>query len=99
MENVWNPLGRTFSESGDAAGLDFTARWYFQVPWDEVTPEWQTLLLSGGANTGFNRLVDQHLESLLPQVERVIIPGASHEMFLDDRAASAAAILDFFRRH
>jgi non-heme chloroperoxidase len=133
MENVWKPLAEAFTEGGDAAGLDFTARWYFGVPWEGVTPEWQTLfsdnaaewhalavsphtfpkleydrvreltiptlLLSGGANQGFNRLVDGHLERLLPNVERVVIPDASHEMFLDDPAASAGAMLDFFRRH
>lgn len=134
MEGVWTPLARAFTEGGTAAGLDFTARWYFEVPWEEVTPEWQTLfsrnaeewhalavsahtfpklapermraltvptlLLSGGKNAlGFNNLVDGHLERLLPNAERVVIPGASHEMFLDDRAASATAMLEFFRRH
>lgn len=43
MANVWEPLARAFSEEGTTGGLDFTARWYFQVPWEEVTPEWQTL--------------------------------------------------------
>lgn len=133
MARVWEPLAVTFAEGGTTAGLDFTARWYFQVPWEEVAPEWQTLfsdnveewhalavsdstypaldfdrvraltvptlLLSGGGNTGFNRLIDAHLARLLPDVERVIIPEASHEMFLDDRAASASAMLGFFRRH
>jgi non-heme chloroperoxidase len=134
MEGVWEPLARAFTEGGTAAGLDFTARWYFGVPWDEVTPEWQTLfsrnveewhalavsantypklneeqvrgltvptlLLSGGKNAvGFNNLVDSHLEQLLPNAQRVVIPGASHEMFLDDSAASAAAMLEFFGRH
>jgi pimeloyl-ACP methyl ester carboxylesterase len=58
-----------------------------------------TLLLSAGQNAGgFNDLVDGHLARLLPNVERVIIPDVSHEMFLDDRAASAAAMVGFFRR-
>lgn len=43
MASVWAPLATAFSEGGTAGGLDFTARWYFQVPWEEVTPEWQTL--------------------------------------------------------
>lgn len=133
MAEVWEPLARAFAEGGTAAGLDFTARWYFQVPWEEVEPEWRTLfsrnvdewhalavsahtfpaldydrvraltvptlLLSAGRNAGgFNDLVDGHLERLLPDVERVIIPDVSHEMFLDDRATSAATMLDFFRR-
>jgi len=134
MASVWKPLAEAFSEGGTAGGLDFTARWYFQVPWEEVTAEWQTLfsrnadewhalalstrtypkvdydrvggldvpvlLLSAGQNAGgFNDLVDGHLEHLLPNAERLIIPDVSHEMFLDDREASARAMLDFFRAH
>jgi CubicO group peptidase (beta-lactamase class C family)/pimeloyl-ACP methyl ester carboxylesterase len=57
------------------------------------------LLLSGGANRGFNPLIDEHLLRLLPHAERVIIPDASHEMFLDDRVSSAAEMVSFFRRH
>jgi non-heme chloroperoxidase len=132
MEGTWKPLARAFTEGGNAAGLDFTAHWYFEVPWEEVTPEWQalmsrnveewhalavsahpfpvldrervralrvpTLLLSGEKNSlGFNDLVDSHLERLLPDVVRVIIPGASHEMFLDAPAATAGAMLEFFQ--
>jgi non-heme chloroperoxidase len=134
MASVWTPLAQAFAGGGTPAGLEFTARWYFQVPWEEVAPEWQTLfsrnvhewhalavsahtfpkvdydgvrgltvptlLLSGAKNAGgFNDLVDGHLLRLLPNAQRVIIPEASHEMFLDDRAASAGAMLDFFRRH
>jgi len=134
MVEVWGPLARAFVEGGTEEGLDFTARWYFSVPWAEVEPEWQTLfsrnaaewhalaistetfpklsydqiralrlptlLLSAGNNAGgYNDLIDGHLARLLPDAERLIIPNVSHEMFLDDRAASAAAMLDFFRRH
>lgn len=134
MAKVWGPLGQAFTEGGTRAGLEFTAQWYFKVPWEEVEPDWQTLfsrnaeewhalalsertfpkldydqvgsltvptlLLSGGKNAlGFNDLVDGHLERLLPNVERVIIQDASHEMFLDDRDASARAMLDFFQRN
>jgi non-heme chloroperoxidase len=133
MEGVWAPLARSFVDGGTQGGLDFTARWYFGVAWDDVDPDWKTLfrrnveewralaisehsfprldhdrvralhvptlLLSGGANGGFNPLVDGWLEQLLPDAERVIIPGASHEMFLDDPAASASAMLGFFGRN
>jgi pimeloyl-ACP methyl ester carboxylesterase len=58
-----------------------------------------TLLLSGASNQGFNRLIDGHLEQLLRNGQRVIIPEASHEMFLDAPALTAAAILDFIRQH
>jgi pimeloyl-ACP methyl ester carboxylesterase len=58
-----------------------------------------THLLSSGGNGGFNPLIDGHLERLLPHVERVVIPDASHEMFLDGHETSAAAMLDFLGRH
>jgi non-heme chloroperoxidase len=134
MENVWAPLARAFAEGGTQGGLDFTAQWYFQTAWSEVSPEWQvlfsrnadewealaasghtfpaldrdrvrtvavpTLLLSGSKNAGtYSDLIDGHLELLLPNAERVIVADASHEMFLDDRAASAAAMLAFFDRN
>lgn len=134
MTRVWAPLRDAFQSQGDAGGLDFTARWYFKVPFAEVDPEWQTLfrnnvnewralaispfafpfidrdrvrtlrvpvlLLSGARNAGgFNDLVDCHLQQLLPTVERVIIPDASHEMFLDFPEVTARLVLDFLRRH
>jgi len=43
LTNVWEPLAGAFRDGGDEGGLDFTARWYFQVPFDEVEPAWQTL--------------------------------------------------------
>lgn len=134
MDGVWTPLAEAFTENGNDAGLDFTAHWYFGVPWEEVADEWQTLfsrnveewhalalssqtfprlareqvrsptvptlLLSGGnSGGGFNDLIDGHLLDLIPGAERVIIPEASHEMFLDDSAASATVMLEFFSRH
>jgi non-heme chloroperoxidase len=43
MTNVWGPLAQAFQYGGDDAGLDFTARWYFQRPFAEVEPAWQKL--------------------------------------------------------
>jgi predicted TIM-barrel fold metal-dependent hydrolase/pimeloyl-ACP methyl ester carboxylesterase len=43
MASVWAPMGKAFEEDGDEAGLDFTARWYFQAPLSEIDPKWQTL--------------------------------------------------------
>lgn len=132
MAEVWEPMGGTFREQGDEAGLEHTAQWYFGVPFAEIEPEWQTLfrrnapewraltlspvafpevkgdriraltvpilLLSGGKNAGgFNDLIDGHIERLSPNAERVVIPDASHEMFLDFPEESARAMLDFFR--
>lgn len=42
MAGVWVPLADAFAV-GDAAGLDFTAKWYFGVPFAEVAPDWQVL--------------------------------------------------------
>lgn len=134
MSNVWTPMGEAFRKQGDEAGLEFTARWYFQVPFDQVEPRWQvlfrnnvrewralaissrpfpmidrdrvralavpTLLMSGGQNAGgFNDLIDAELARLVPDVERVIIPDASHEMFLDFPELSARTMLQFIGRH
>jgi non-heme chloroperoxidase len=130
MSEIWGPLGAAFSEAGDEAGLDFTARWYFGVPFEQVEPRWQTLfrrnlrewralalspdpfplidrdrvraldvptlLISGGRNAlGFNGFVDGELERLLPDVRRVIVPDASHEMFLDEPELTAGIVRDF----
>jgi len=132
MARVWAPLGEAFKDGGDAGGLDFTARWYFRVPWDEVESDWQTwfsnnvmewhalavsphtfpkldydrvcalsvptLLLSGERSAGgFNGLIDDHLERLLPQPERFMVSDAGHEMFLDAPQHSAEAVLSFLR--
>jgi non-heme chloroperoxidase len=134
MSEVWAPMGETFREQGDEAGLDFTARWYFEAPFEDIEPRWQelfrnnvrewralalsaetfpevdrdrvrrldvpVLLLSGGNNAGgFNDLIDGELERLLPDVRREIIPGASHEMFLDFPERTAELLLEFFDRH
>jgi non-heme chloroperoxidase len=134
MAKVWEPMGRAFREQGDEAGLEFTAQWYFGVPFAQVQPAWQTLfsrnvrewrelalsplafppvndgrmrlltvpllILSGGKNAGgFNDLIYGHLERLAPNAQRVIIPDASHEMFLDFPDESARAMLEFFRCH
>lgn len=133
MTEVWEPMGRTFREQGDEAGLEHTAQWYFGVPFVEVEPQWQTLfsrnlrewraltlspdafpvviddrvrglavpilLLSGGNNAdGFNDLIDGHIARLSPNAERVVIPDASHEMFLDFPEETARAMLGFIRR-
>jgi len=58
------------------------------------------LLLSGGKNAGgFNDLIDGHLERLIPGAERIIIPNASHEMFLDFPEVTAKTMHEFFRQN
>ncbi len=133
MASVWEPLAVAFRDGGDAEGLDFTARWYFDVPFAEVEPAWQTLftdnvaewralavsphtfphldrdrvsgvrmptlLLSGGRNEGgFNDLVDGHLQQLITGSERIVIPDASHEMFLDFPQITASLMARHFTR-
>jgi non-heme chloroperoxidase len=134
MSSVWQPLAAAFRDQGDDAGLDFTARWYFQRPFAEIEPQWQTLfrenvnewhalavsaqafpqvdrkrvralrvptlLLSGGKNAGgFNDLIDGHLKELLPRAERIVVPQASHEMFLDFPDATARMLLEHFSKN
>jgi non-heme chloroperoxidase len=41
IEEWWSPIARAFRETGDDAGLDLTAHWYFQLPLAELQPEWQ----------------------------------------------------------
>lgn len=43
MTTVWEPLADAFRAGGDTGGLEFTARWYFQLPFEEVKPSWQKL--------------------------------------------------------
>lgn len=43
LSEVWAPMGETFREQGDEAGLDFTARWYFDAPFEDIEPRWQEL--------------------------------------------------------
>jgi pimeloyl-ACP methyl ester carboxylesterase len=57
-----------------------------------------TLLLCGSKSPAFLRHVADRLEALLPDVERVTIPGASHLVHEDQPAAANAAIVDFLRR-
>lgn len=58
-----------------------------------------TLLLSGGRNAGkFNDMIDSRLAELLPHAGRIVIENAGHEMFLDDSAGSARAMLGFLVR-
>jgi pimeloyl-ACP methyl ester carboxylesterase len=59
-----------------------------------------TLVLSGGKNAGgFNDRVDARLHELIPGARRVVLPDASHEMFLDSPELSARAMLDHFAAH
>ncbi|MEX0608881.1 MAG: alpha/beta hydrolase [Balneolaceae bacterium] len=44
MANIWQPIGDAFLESGESGGLEFTAQWYFDAPFDSISEEWKTFL-------------------------------------------------------
>ena len=57
------------------------------------------LLLTGDDSPRMAHLLTDRLEELLPNVERRGIPGASHDMHLDNPSAASEAILGFLGRH
>jgi pimeloyl-ACP methyl ester carboxylesterase len=54
------------------------------------------LLLSGENSYPFLRLVDEELQRLLPNNERIIFHGASHRMWFEQPEACRKAVLDFW---
>jgi pimeloyl-ACP methyl ester carboxylesterase len=58
-----------------------------------------TLLLSGARTIPLHALVDDELERLLPNRERVVIADASHDLWADQPERCRAAALDFLARH
>jgi pimeloyl-ACP methyl ester carboxylesterase len=54
-----------------------------------------TLLLTGTRTTRLHALVDDQLAALLPDVRRVRIEGATHDLWADAPEACRAAALDF----
>lgn len=58
-----------------------------------------TLLLSGARTIPLHALVDDELERLLPNVERVVIPDASHDLWADQPERCRAATVEFLGRH
>jgi non-heme chloroperoxidase len=79
---------RALATSSDAfPTIDFPEIQNLKIP---------TLLLSGALNAGnFHDIIDIQLAKLLPNCKRVIIPNATHEMFVDNPKATNQAILDF----
>jgi pimeloyl-ACP methyl ester carboxylesterase len=58
-----------------------------------------TLLLSGQRSLALHGLIDSQLASLLPHVERIILPDATHEMWNERPAECREAALAFFAKH
>jgi pimeloyl-ACP methyl ester carboxylesterase len=55
------------------------------------------LLLSGEKSYPFLKLIDEELERLLPDHRRLIIRGATHQMWFEQPEACRSAALDFLR--
>ncbi len=58
-----------------------------------------TLLMTGAISPEANHRLTDRLAELMPNVERVNIPGASHMMHWQNPDATAAAVLGFLDRH
>ena len=102
MSNVWEPLATAFRDNvKEWRELAVSAETFPKLDFDRVRElRVPTLLLSGGKNAGgFNDMVDGHLRHLIAGSERITIPGASHEMFLDVPAVTAEAMARHFARH
>jgi pimeloyl-ACP methyl ester carboxylesterase len=56
------------------------------------------LLLSGGKSYPFLNLVDEQLKLLLPRSQRVILPEATHEMWIDQPETCRKAVLAFWQK-
>jgi len=58
-----------------------------------------TLLLSGERSLALHGLIDSQLEKLLPHHERIILAGATHEMWNEYPEECRAAALAFLAKH
>lgn len=58
-----------------------------------------TLLVTGEKGVGLFHRLTERLEELLPNTERVEIPGASHMMHEDNAPAFNASVLSFIEKH
>ena len=58
-----------------------------------------TLLLSGQRSLALHGMVDSHLAALLPQVERIILANATHEMWNAQPEECRSAAFAFFAKH
>jgi pimeloyl-ACP methyl ester carboxylesterase len=58
-----------------------------------------TLLLSGQRSLALHGLIDSQLEALLPHVERIILPDATHEMWNERPEECRNAALAFFAKY
>jgi pimeloyl-ACP methyl ester carboxylesterase len=87
------------------AARDWAAQTMSTVPFPDLAPDAvrgitaPTLMLSGARTIPLHALVDNEVERLLPNVERVVIPEASHDLWADQPDRCRAATLAFLARH
>lgn len=83
---------------------DWAAQTMSDAPFPELSPQAAraiaapVLLLSGERTLPIHAMVDAQLERLLPDVRRVIIPGASHDMWADEPERCRVEALAFLAR-
>jgi pimeloyl-ACP methyl ester carboxylesterase len=58
-----------------------------------------TLLLCGDATLPIQQIVNAELERVLTLGQRVTLPGATHDMWVEQPDACGAAVLEFLREH
>lgn len=69
------------------------------TPADASTIVVPTLLVSGGDSPAHLQAVSQRLATLIPNAERLTIPGATHNMFNSHPAKFNIGVLEFIQRH
>lgn len=87
------------------ASRDWAAQTMSSAPFPELSRdairriETPVLMLSGARTIPLHALVDDELERLLPRVERLVIPDASHDLWADQPELCREATLSFLMRH
>jgi pimeloyl-ACP methyl ester carboxylesterase len=87
------------------AARDWAAQAMSTTPFPDLAPDAvrkisaPVLMLSGARTIPIHALVDDELERLLPNCERVVVPDASHDLWSDQAERCRAATLAFLARH
>jgi len=100
--------GRMYASS-QAQTMRDAHEWEVMMPTGELFPTIEpqaiskiaapVLLLSGDRSYPFLNLIDEELVHLIPNSERLILHGATHQMFYDKPAICEDEVLTFLRRN
>jgi non-heme chloroperoxidase len=90
MAEIWEPIGRGFTQGGREAGLDLTSHWYFQLPFSELEPDWQTPLTNNALEwhalavsaDAFPKIDFERVRSL--RVPTLLLSGGKNELGFND---------------